>query len=143
MSAPELAFAEKIQRFLQAVGTASLEYITAEFQPFSNQQRPDVVFVPRVGGYEGQTIFIEIKLSAKPIGSARGFQRLVEKKQFASEALGARIGRYLYVTNESVPELLKKRLEQEGIQVLDDIANEPELEAQLQELGLITSDRTP
>lgn len=79
MSAPELAFAEKIQRFLQAVGTASLEYITAEFQPFSNQQRPDVVFVPRVGGYEGQTIFIEIKLSAKPIGSARGFQRLVEK----------------------------------------------------------------
>ena len=114
---PELPFAEELARVLATVGAARLEYITAEMQPFSNQQRPDVVFIPKSGGYAGQIIFIEIKLSIDPLQG--GHQLLVEHRNFAAQALESSIGKYAYVTNAIVPEFSKKFLMHRSIYVID------------------------
>jgi hypothetical protein len=135
---PELPFAEALRSLLRRLGTARLEYITAELQPFSNQQRPDVVLIPNSGGYAGQIIFIEIKLSTKPIRDSRGFQNLIEHKDFAAEALEGSIGRYVYVTNASVPEFSKKFLMERGIHVLDVVSTEAEVVDRLKALAAIS-----
>src|SRR5437762_1045819 len=102
MADPELAFAEALSGLLAGRGTAGLVYITAEMQPFSNQQRPDVVFTPNSGPFASQTIFIEIKLSAKPLKEARSYLNLVEHKEFAAEAIQRRIGCYVFVTKQNI-----------------------------------------
>jgi len=43
----DLQIAENVRDLLRADGEVSLVYITANFEPFSSQGRPDVVFVPR------------------------------------------------------------------------------------------------
>jgi hypothetical protein len=43
----ELQVAENVSTLLRAHGEVSLIYITANFEPFSSQGRPDIVFVPR------------------------------------------------------------------------------------------------
>jgi hypothetical protein len=98
MAAPELEFAETVSKLLADLGKTRLEYITAEFQPFSNQQRPDVVFLPKAGGYAGRTIFVEIKLSTKTLVEARSFSHLLEHKTFAEEAMECIVARYIFVT---------------------------------------------
>src|SRR5580704_3739350 len=101
--APELAFAEALLGLLGR-GAARLEYITAEMQPFSNQQRPDIVLTPASGGYSAQTVFLEIKVSTKPLQSGTDFNNLVEHKAFAADALDKPIARYIYVTTGEMPE---------------------------------------
>lgn len=133
----ELAFAKALCDLLAPSGTARLAYITAEFQPFSNQHRPDVVFVPRVGGFVGQTVFLEVKLSTKSITHGRGFQNLVEHRQFAAEALETTISRYVYVTCQVVPELSKAYLRSHNILVYDSVGTASDVVARLKEFGII------
>lgn len=118
MTDSELAFAEKLARLLKLRGTASLEYITAEMQPFSNAQRPDVLWTPTEGGYAGQAFFFEIKLSSKPIVSGRGFRNLVDNLEFAMDALELAIGQYVFVTAAEVPEFSEKFLLENRVRVV-------------------------
>ncbi|MGH8612690.1 MAG: hypothetical protein ACREYF_11845 [Gammaproteobacteria bacterium] len=134
---PELAFAERLCGLLARSGSARLEYISAELQPFCNQQRPDIVFVPRSGGYRGQTIVVEIKLSTAKIQTGRAYQTLVEHSVFAGEALGRPIGRYIYVTKSVVPEFSKRFLAGRGIQILDSVTTEAEVVEWLRTTGVI------
>jgi hypothetical protein len=137
VAAEELAFATSLCDLLAPSGTTRLEYITAEFQPFSNQHRPDVVLVPRVGGFAGQTVFIEVKLSTKPITDGRRFQNLAEHKEFAAEALETAISRYVYVTSQVVPEFSEAHLRQNNILVCDSVGTASDVIDRLKELGII------
>jgi hypothetical protein len=135
--AAELAFATRMRELLAPYGSVSVEYITAELQPFSNQQRPDIVFSPQSGGYARQNIFIEIKLSSKTIQDGRGFSNLVEHKVFAEEALERPLTRYLYVTSQSVPEFSSRQLLAQGIMVIDNIKNEEGLLDEMRKSDLL------
>jgi hypothetical protein len=137
MPAPELAFVTRMRELLAPYGNVSVEYITAEFQPFSNQQRPDIVFSPHTGGYAGQTIFIEVKLSTKPIQAGRGFTNLVEHKAFAEEALERPIRKYIYVANQTVSEFSSRQLLAQGIIVIDNAESEQRLMEELERLDII------
>lgn len=118
MADPELAFAEQLASLLRQNGEASLEYITAEMQPFSNAQRPDVVWTPNTGGYAGQTFFFEIKLSTRPIVLGRGFRNLVDNLEFATAALERAITCYVFVTSANVPEFSERLLMESRVQVI-------------------------
>lgn len=135
--APELAFATNLRELLAPYGQVSVEYITAELQPFSNQQRPDVVFIPGAGGYARQTIFVEVKLSTKTIQDGRGFTNLVEHKVFAEEALERPVTRYLYVTSQSVPEFSSRQLLAQGIIIIDSIVDVPGLLKEMHTLEIL------
>lgn len=137
MAAPELAFAEELRDLLNSHGSARLEYITAEFQPFSNQQRPDIVFAPRHGGFVGQPIFIEVKLSTKPIRDGHGLRILVDHKEFATDALETNIARYVYVSNVEIPEFSKKFLAENSIAVIDRVSMPSEVVSGLRALGIL------
>jgi hypothetical protein len=115
---PELAFAEELARLLKPYGETSLQYITAEMQPFSNAQRPDVVWTPTSGGYANQMFFFEIKLSTKPIKSGQGFRNLVENLEFAADALEHAIGRYVFVTTADVSEFSERFLSENRVHVI-------------------------
>jgi hypothetical protein len=133
----ELDFATSLRTRLLPSGEVRLEYITAELQPFSNQQRPDIIFTPRSGGYVGQNVFIEIKFSTKSIHDGRWLRALVEHREFAAEALGIAISQYFYVTEVAIPEFSKTFLEQHGIYVIDSVRTETELLEQLRASGIV------
>jgi hypothetical protein len=118
MPDPELAFAEELAQLLRPHGDASLEYVTAEMQPYSNAQRPDVVWTPNAGGYVGQTFFFEIKLSTRPAVLGRDFRNLVEHLEFAQDALERPIAKYLFVTTVDVPEFSERFLAQNSVHAI-------------------------
>lgn len=132
----ELEFARTLKELLCRHGSPSLHYITAELQPFSNQQRPDIVFLPHRGGYANHIVFIEIKLTTKPIIAARDFANLVERKTFAEEALERPIARYAFVTTQAVPEFSGHLLKSQGVLVFDGIATPEDVVDKLQQEGL-------
>jgi hypothetical protein len=117
----ELDFARRLRLLLEVAGTTSEEYITAEMQPFSHQQRPDVVFIPNAGGYAGQVVFLEIKLTSKQILHGRGYTNLVENRKFAEESLERPIGCYIFVTSQAVPAFSARFLADRTVMVFDEV----------------------
>jgi hypothetical protein len=137
MSDPELAFAEELASLLHPRGAASLEYITAEMQPFSNAQRPDVVWTPNAGGYAGQIFFFEIKLSTKPILLGRGFRNLVDNLNFATEALERAITRYVFITSANVPEFSERLLSENKVHVIASVSTPEAVLSYLRQIGAL------
>jgi hypothetical protein len=118
MAAPELQLVTDLASRLASHGRAELVYLTAEFQPFSNAQRPDLVFVPSSGGWAGQRAVVEFKVEPAPRTTGRSFLNLIEHKEFCEEALEAPIFRYVFVTNQEVPEFSVAQLRSSGIAVV-------------------------
>jgi len=56
--------AEAVAVVMSAYGTVELRYITAEFEPFSSHDRPDVTFVPYSGPNAGTLFVVELRLRA-------------------------------------------------------------------------------
>lgn len=52
--ARELDLANDTAYFWGRQGEVSLVYLTAEFAPFSNQQKSDIYFTPRSGPFSGE-----------------------------------------------------------------------------------------
>lgn len=116
----DLKYAETLCSMLRLNGDARLEYFTAELQPFSNQQKPDIIFIPSAGPFAGQVTFIEIKLRERTLSTNRIVEVVGERKQFAQEALEKQIGRYVLITELKVSDLSKKLLRKQRIQILDE-----------------------
>lgn len=129
-----MSFAEELAKSLGNNGDVSLQYITAQLQPYSNAQRPDVVWTPRLGGYAGQLFFFEIKLSTKPIALGQGFRLLVEHRDYAADALERPVSRYVFVTSAAIPEFSERFLAEHHIHA---IANAQDVEAVLSYLRCI------
>jgi len=135
---PELGFAERLADLLRPYGDASLEYITAEMQPYSNAQRPDVVWTPKTGGYARQLFFFEIKISTKPIVHGRGFRNLVDHLEFASEALGSPIAIYVFVTAAEIPEFSERYLAENRVHIIPSTTDPDDVLTYLRKIGAIT-----
>ena len=114
----EIEYSDELKLALAPFGSARIEYITAETQPFSNQHRPDVVFSPFSGSYRDCIVFIELKLSTKASFLGHFVPAVLEKRSFAADALNRPVARYVYVSAEIIPEHSRKLLENEGIIVV-------------------------
>jgi hypothetical protein len=137
MADPELAFGQSLCQLLGQFGEARLDYITAGLQPFSNAQRPDVLFTPNIGGYADQVIFLEIKLSTKPLRDGRGFSNLIEHLEFVEESLEKSVSKYFYVTGQDVPEFSESFLRSKKIHVLDKISSQAEVMERLRSFSIL------
>ena len=135
LQAPELRFAEKFCTLLREYGSARLEYVTAEFQPFSNQQRPDVAFLPGSGGFKGQLVFFEIKFAPTTWRS----QNLAEHRKLALETLDCPIGKYIFVTPHRVADFTKKLLLAKQILTYDSVSDEEDVLLRMGRAGIIRS----
>jgi hypothetical protein len=135
--APELAFAEALRAILASNGSAQLEYVSAQLQPFSNQQRPDIVFIPKSGGYSSQVIFLEIKLSTRGLQGGTDYRILVENMEFAAESLDSSISQYIYVTSSEVPEFSKRFVSERGIRILDLVTSPEQVIEGLKAMSII------
>jgi hypothetical protein len=114
----EIEYTNELKLQLAPFGNVSIEYITAETQPFSSQQRPDVLFSPFSGAYRNTLIFIEVKLSTKAVLLGHFVPAILEKRAFAADALERPVARYVYVSAADVPEHCRKLLENENIIVV-------------------------
>ncbi|MGX7709444.1 hypothetical protein [Methylobacterium sp. Gmos1] len=115
----EFELASALAKQLSYDGAVELVYLTAEFQPFSNAQKPDIIFKPRRGAWAGQIVIIEIKIESAPRRTGRAYQNLVEHKQFCAESLNERIAKLIFVTNQPVPQFSVALLARDGIIVVD------------------------
>lgn len=94
----ELIFLSEVVELLRPHGDARLEYITAELQPFSNQFKPDIVFIPRSGKNQYKIFVIEYKMFSKKTTILRSSD-IVEHREFASNVLETDYISYLFLTN--------------------------------------------
>jgi len=133
----ELKFAEELATLLRAYGEVELQYVTAEMQPYSNAQRPDVVWTPKIGGYANQLFFFEIKLSTKPIMLGRGFRNLLEHLEFAKESLDRAIAGYVFVTNADIPEFSERFLSENNVHSLANVNSPSDVIEFLRQIGVI------
>jgi hypothetical protein len=117
--APELAFAQELSGHLSKSGRVNLQYATAEMQPFSNAQRPDILFIPSGGPYAGSSVFVEIKLSTRRMTTGLDYQLLADHLEFAEEYIDGKISKYIFITSDSVPEFSKKSLAKMGVHAVD------------------------
>ena len=62
MPAIELEFGSDAVEILRRYGFAELQYITAQFEPFSSAQRPDLFFSPYSGPNQGCLYLAELRM---------------------------------------------------------------------------------
>ena len=138
MEKRELAFAKELSSILSPLGLARLEYITSEFEPFSAQERPDIVFTPSNGAYANTTIFIEIRFPRNASILRGSLIQLPERRDFVSDALNARLSKYVCITNVEVPEFSKALLLKTRISVIDKISDPANAAAELVRILLLS-----
>jgi len=62
MASTELDYAKQAVLELGRYGVATLSYETAQFEPYTSQQRPDLLFSPNFGRQKGRTIAVELRM---------------------------------------------------------------------------------
>lgn len=132
----ELTFWKRFEEHLSECTGFELVYISAELRPFTDQMRPDALIKPCKGSFNGQTIFVELKLTSKPLGEKESYKFLSTNKKWAEEALGRLFYRYIYASSEHVSEYVAKRLEKEGIYIASDIITPQQLVDYLRDLSV-------
>ena len=81
------------QALLSAHGTVELAYLTAEFEPFSSSQRPDVLFLPATGPNAGRWFVVELRVDPSARGRLPSVMALIEHRRFLQEDMS---GAYLF-----------------------------------------------
>jgi hypothetical protein len=119
----ELEIIEKTGKMLSLVGDIEVVYITAEFAPFSNQKRPDLIFIPK---NQKTVFFIEYK-KALPYSFSKYFiEELCEHKTFTEDVLQQNIT-YVFSTDVKIDPILEPYLKKRSIILFDLIKNEDDL----------------
>jgi hypothetical protein len=121
MEKRELAFAEELLRLVSAFGLGRLEYITAEFEPFSAQRRPDLILVPSGGAYANTTVVVEFRFPRNEYILRGSLLQIPERRDFVAEVLNTRPSAYICIVDIEAPEFSKALLLKQGIRVLDKI----------------------
>lgn len=99
---------------LQDLGSAQLVYATAELAPFSSQFKPDIVFSPMLGGYKGQTFFIDYIPTPK-FPSRSMVKDFSDRKIFAEEYIERSISRYVVLFELTLDDFSEKSLRSKNI----------------------------
>lgn len=116
----ELSILNIAKESLTQLGNIQLSYITAELEPFSNQQKPDLVIYP--ANTPNKALFIEYKTA--PIGGFKdGFWiAFEEKKKFVKESSEIEIA-YIFSTDIKLSDSVKLELEKHDIVVIDEVVD--------------------
>lgn len=95
----ELDLANRLSELLRVHGDVSLQYITANFEPFSSQTRPDVVFTSS----SGDIYCVELRFNrSRPVSGAL-FASLPEHASFVkSQAEGGNV-HFAFATDADIP----------------------------------------
>ena len=128
MRSVELEYAEGAATILDAHGSSRLTYLTAEFEPFSGQFRPDLTFEPTAGRNVGQVFVAELRFSPRRSRSLPLVETVVEHREFVAEALGRRVVYALAVGN-LVGARDQSRFAERDIKILDMITSGKSLAA--------------
>ena len=121
----ELLIIENTCKLLSLHGDSQIVYITAELAPFSNQQKPDLVYTP--SKYDNDIVyFIEYKKTPIKGYSNNFFNELNENKSFAKESLQQKVI-YVFSTNEKFNPQLNLTTRNKSIVILDEIEDEHDL----------------
>lgn len=119
----ELSFAKELSTLLSPFGLVRIEYLTAEFEPFSAQQRPDVVFIPSSGAYANTTAVIEIRFPRNATILRGSIIQIPDRKDFVAEALNVHVSAYICILDVEVPEFSKELLVRQGIRIIDKVSD--------------------
>ncbi len=121
----ELSIVENTCKLLSLHGDSQVVYVTAELAPFSNQQKPDLVYTP--SKYNSHIVyFIEYKKTPLKGYSNNFFSDLMENKSFAEESLQQKVV-YVFSTNKKFNPELNLTTHEKSIVILDQIEDEHDL----------------
>lgn len=120
----ELSIIQETKKRLEKHGDSELLYLTAEFSPFTNQQRPDLKFI--FDGLDDFVFFIEYKLEPNQGFDLYYFKGITEHKEFVQENLGVQL-KYAFATNSPLDAKFKEFLKQNDIVVFSIINSSKEL----------------
>lgn len=101
-------------------GKSELQWVTAEFAPFSSAMKPDIHFIPARGPYAGRSIFFEVNRKFRTLPTSP-FEFFVERKQFAEEYLELTISRFVIFDKQGIDDVLERRLATCFITFIDEL----------------------
>lgn len=122
----ELTIVTHAVSLLGSLGTASAQYITAEFQPFSNQLKPDLKFIPRIGTKTGQSFFLEYRMLDRT-PSKGTLNHLLEHREFVMQALELSFVHYGFALNQNLTEADTQYLARNSIRGIPNIKSGQDL----------------
>ncbi len=122
---------------LRSEGPCEIVYATAEFQPFSSQFKPDLVFRPTRGPLATQTVFFEFTPNIRfrdgePLG--RFFQ---ERKDFAEQYIERPIDRYVAFVNVNIDDFSREIMKRSRIDICRYTNDHDEVIKIIKNLGII------
>lgn len=121
----ELAIAQAAAEELRSSGDVSLRYITAEFEPFSSGQRPDIVYIPNSGPNQDRIFIVELRTSRPRYRVDPDI--LEEHRNFATEDLGTEYAYFALATTSQVSIEHRAALAIRGISTFESIQSGKEL----------------
>lgn len=123
----EVQIAENVRNFLRPYGDVLLPYITANFEPFSSQSRPDIVFVPRIA--PTNCFCIELRFGPRRQLQPALLSSLTEHYQYLRSQVECRVFAFAFATDQNLePEVAAMLMEQKvrpfsGVTGADDLAH--------------------
>jgi hypothetical protein len=116
----ELQLIEDTAKILSKFGSSYIAYITSELQPFSNQQRPDLIYT---SSKDGATFFIEYKrLHFNQIGTSY-INSMEERIQFVTNGLTEKNVTYILAVDGSLSNEEKIAIVNYGIKIIENITS--------------------
>jgi hypothetical protein len=119
----EFEVAQDALSILRGHGEASLLYLTAEFAPFSNQRRPDILFTPEQGPRAGECFVAELKLLALKDLLPHQVRGIIEHQSFVRSSADADAAtcHFAFATDAQIPSEVFESLAAHGIHVVPKI----------------------
>lgn len=115
----ELEMAEAVIQKLSMHGEAKLAYVSAELEPFSRQQKPDIIF--KRNEDEKLLFFIDFKLSKNKPFHSEYIRSSCERKAFILETVTGYTTIYIVGTNATLTQEQRNFLESFDIPSVDEI----------------------
>ena len=125
MSALELQVATAALRKLGAHGLVELEYMTAEFEPFSSAQRPDLVFWPSSGPNQGRAFVVELRMPKSTHRMLPTPEIVREHRDFVEDSTDCVY--FALATNGKVDDISRSAFSAEGIEVFERVESGEDL----------------
>lgn len=116
----ELEIILETSKILANKGKTEVVYLTAEFAPFSNQQKPDLAFIPE--NQNNLVYFIEYKTQPLSGYSKEYFESIIEHKKFVVDSIKMEL-RYAFATNEIISAEFSSILSEDDIIVFMAVDN--------------------
>jgi hypothetical protein len=113
-----LDFVSKAAALLEEHGNAQLQYITAEFEPFSSAQRPDLIFIPHAGVNCGRIFVTECRVH--PSRFELDPLLMEEHRNFVLEDMNG-YHFFALATHAAVTAEMRAALAIRGVEVLDNV----------------------